>query len=116
MGVRLVDLREIGVCITGRELRSGLGDGTLIKKVFGIPPELLMTLLPGNSRLLMLESTRRLPLHTAVVSEKGEEFARESLDGGHTLALPLHSSKVLPSFILEASHFLHGPVMLLWFG
>ena len=64
-----------------------------IKKVFGIPPEVPMAFLPSNAHLLVLESTRRLPLETTVVSKEGEELTGERLDPGHTLTLSLCSAE-----------------------
>ena len=108
-----VDLREERMCSTCRELRSGLRGGAPIQKTLGVPPEIPVTLLSGNARFLVLESSRGLPLQVTVFTDEGEEIAREGLDGGQTLSLPPCSSKGLSSLVLEASHSLQGPVVLL---
>jgi hypothetical protein len=72
---------------TCRKLWSGLRGGVPIQKALGVPPEIPVTLLSGNARFLVLESTRCLPLQMTVFTEEGEEISREGLDGGHTLSL-----------------------------
>ena len=105
-----VDLREERMCSTCRELRSGLRGGAPIQKTLGVPPEIPVTLLSGNAHFLVLESSRGLPLQVTVFTDEG---AREGLNGGQTLSLPPCSSKGLSSLVLEASHSLQGPVVLL---